>query len=432
MTNVYTNDSNRNRGSLVITKNRLQAICLVLLVAATAILLVMRDVNGTNVNKYIFVVFALIGAIALPLDKFTYLMCFFFPLYVGLPGNYITLIYLAKFIPLLPRWKIKGSSLLAAIAIAMFTLLQNVFFEQMGLVPMMIIPSVFLVLLLFSNLVELDSTKMALYFALGTTAVGLIMLFATLNEYEMTDLLNLSTRLGAANTEYTDEMIMNVSIDPNYFGMFALTVISTSMPLLFQKRTPKLTKILLLASLVACVAVAFIGLSRTFLLVLLVWVVLYLISQRNFKALALTVVLVALGAFLISTLLPDVLRALLSRFRDADVMTGNNRTEIIRKFLPMWLENLGSLLFGVGMFNCNVHCMPLQYLFGGGIVLSSFMLLFAFTLFNGSRQRHTFSEYLPMLIVIALSFTLPMANLLNFMFPLILVGLYIKYSKKES
>lgn len=427
MTNVYTGTT--QKGSVFLSKKTLQYICLVLLVAATTILLVMRDVNGTNVNKYIFVVFALIGAIALPLDKFTYLMCFFFPLYVGLPGNYITLIYLAKFIPLLPRWKIKGSSFLAAIAIAMFTLLQNVFFEQTGLVPMMIIPSVFLVLLLFSNLVELDSTKMTLYFALGTAAVGLIMLFATLNEYKMTDLLNLSTRLGAANTEYTDEMIMNVSIDPNYFGMFALTVISTSMPLLFQKRTPKLTKILLLASLVACVAVAFIGLSRTFLLVLLVWVVLYLVSQRNFKVLVFALVLVALSAFLISTLLPNVLHALLSRFRDADVMTGNNRTEIIRKFLPMWLENLGSLLFGVGMFNCNVHCMPLQYLFGGGIVLSSFMLLFAFTLFSGSRQRHTFSEYLPLLIVIVLSFTLPMANLLNFMFPIVYVGLYIKHLK---
>ncbi|MBQ9805132.1 MAG: hypothetical protein IJW49_01290 [Clostridia bacterium] len=432
MTNGYINGNSRGRGTVVITKERFQAICLVLLIAATTVLLVMRDVNGTAINKYIFVAIALAGAVVLPLEKFTYLMCFFFPLYVGLPGNYITLIYLAKFIPKLPQLKLRGGNLLAALAVSMFTLLQNMFFGQMGLVQMMVIPGVFLILLLFSDLVEFNSSKLALFFALGTAAVGLIMLFATLNEYDMTDLLNLSTRLGATNTEYTDEEIMNVSIDPNYFGMFALTVISTAIPLLFRKKTSKATKLLLLASTVACIAVALIGLSRTFLLVLFVWIVLYLLSQRNFKSLILTVVLIVIGAFLVTTFLPDVWDTLLARFKDADMATANNRTEIIRKFLPMWLENLGSAMFGVGMFNCNVHCMPLQYLFGGGLVLSGFMLAFAFTLFNGSNRRHTFAEYLPMLTVVALSFTLPMANLLNFMFPIVYAGLYIKHLKSTD
>lgn len=433
MTHQYTSTpTSGRRGSIFLSKNALQNICLVAIVAFTTILLVRRDVNGQDVNKYIFVIMALAGCVILPLDKFIYLMCFFFPLYVGLPGNYITLIFLAKFIPSLPRLRLKPAPLLGLTGVCMFMFLQNMLLGRTGMVEIMTIPGFILIYLLFSNIVKVDAKYLTLFFAIGTAAVGLIMLFATLNEFEMSDLLDLSTRLGADDTDYTDEMVMNVSIDPNYFGMFALTTLSTAVPLLMMKSIDKLSKTLLLIAIIPCVAVALIGLSRTFLLVLIAWLVLFLLSQRNFKSLILTVFLIIIGVILIRTLLPDVMRTLLARFRDADMATGNNRTEIIRRFLPMWIENIGSLLFGIGLFACNAHCMPLQYLFGGGIVFSTLALLFVFSLFNGSERRHNFYEYLPMLTVVVLSFTLPMANLLNFMFPIVLVGLYIKHLNKES
>ena len=102
---------------------------------------------------------------------------------------------------------------------------------------------------------------------------------------------------------------------------------------------------------------------------------------------------------------------------------------IISKFLLRFVESVPNFIFGVGLYECNVHCMPLQYLFGGGILLSILVLLFAFSL-SSCRISHriSFSRWVPMLVTLAMSLTVPIASMLTFMFPIVIVGLFMIHS----
>ena len=66
-------------------------------------------------------------------------------------------------------------------------------------------------------------------------------------------------------------------------------------------------------------------------------------------------------------LFPDVYSAILDRFSEGDVSTGNGRIDLIIKYAIPWNETLSTLLFGIGLYVCHTHCAPLLYLFGIGI-----------------------------------------------------------------
>jgi hypothetical protein len=333
---------------------------------------------------------------------------------------------IARFLADLKNFRFKTTSFMLILGICCFILIQNIATGYTGIVPMMLVVGMVVILCLFSYRGELNKTMLVLMFSAGVAAVGYIMLTATLQIYEWGDLLTSTQRLGAGTTNYVDSKIMNVSIDPNVYGTFAIPALATAVPLVLEKEGKASTRFFLLVfslvSLLVCIA----GLSRTAFLVLVLWSVLFVVLRRSIK-----------GAFLVAAVIglviiavPDVLDAIFSRLEESDMASANGRTNLIKRFFVAWLENPITLLFGVGLYNCNVHCMPLQFLFGGGIVLFSLVAAAAISFVKKSGRRYSLDRGLPFLVTLIMFMTVPAAGLLNFMFPLVYLGLL--YSAKEN
>ena len=397
--------------------------------AVFILLLFLRDACSVGVNKYLFVVLTLLCAVLMPPKRLIQLFCCLFPLYVGLPGNYMTIILIARLLLDFKNFKLKVSSVVLMAILSCFILFQELIAGQTTLVHLMYIPGLLVVLLLVSYK-ELPIKDMILCFVMGVAAMGIIMLISTLNVYEFEDLLTDIYRLGSSNVDYTSGEVMNVSMDPNFFGMFAICAISLATSLLVNKKVKPAETVLIIVSLLACIMIAFIGQSRAFLLVFVLWALLYLMSLRSKKAIFYSVISIAVVAVAVFVFIPDVMDALFDRFLSEDIGTLNNRTTITEKFMKQMNENPMYVLIGVGFFACNIHCAPLQIFFGGGLIMTFLMIGFMCSLMSkkeGRREKGFLLKWCPIIVTAFMSLSVPAAQLLNFMFPLIIAGLYAKH-----
>lgn len=399
---------------------------LTLYITAFFVLLLARDAYSVSVNKYILLALACLSVVTLSTDKLIGLFCFLFPLYVGLPGNYMTLLLIVRLLVDINNIRFKVTSLLLTACVCLFVFVQNVILGYTGIVYMVYIAGILLILLMFSYRGRLSRVMLITAFSAGVAALGFIMLTATLQVYEISELMSSFQRLGAEATNYAAAGIMNVSIDPNFYGTFVIAAVSTAFPLIADKQVTRSTRIFLIVMSVVSVVVCIVGLSRAAVLMLAVWVVMYILFQRGAKMAWLILALAAV----ILVAMPDVVDALFVRFEEGDMATGNGRTGLIERFYGKWTETPVTLLVGVGLFNCNVHCTPLQFLFGGGILLFVLLLMLVISYIPKSTGSFKLSESLSFWITLGMMLTVPAAGLLNFMFPLVYTGLVLVTKEK--
>ena len=422
MTYEYTSTpTGGRRGSIFLSKNALQNICLVAIVVATTVLILLRDAYSVSVNKYLLVALAALGAVCLSTEKYTYLMFFFLPLYFGLPGNYITMLFLGRMLLSYKFLKIDGRNLILCILISLFILIQNMVTGFGGFSNLMVLFALFVFMFLFSYRTEWNLSPMLLSYSFGVAMLGLIMLISTLQVYEMEELMDNSLRLGDANY-VADSAVMHVSVDPNYYGAYAISALAMGVPFLQRKGATFLTKLLLLISLLTATIVCFIGLSRSFVIVLIAWIAIYLLSQRKWKNLLIAAIILTVVAIVLLQVMPNVFDSLTARFNDSDMATANGRTNQIGKYYNAWLETFPSMLFGIGMYNCEIHCTPLQFLFGGGLVMFGLVIAYALTLKPHLvfHKKPFYETYLPIIATFVMMLTIPAAMLINSIFPLVI------------
>ena len=412
--------------SEVLRTNKTKAAYVWLWAMIYFICLFFRDYFSVNINKYIFVLFTLFCVMTMDVKQVFYLLCFLMPLYVGLPGNYMTLIFLFKILLDYKKIDLSIQGVFSVFAISVFIFIQNILTGYTGIANMMFIPGIILILLLFSHQANFEKKQMAFFFSFGVACLGAIMLLSTLQVYDFSELLSVSFRLGAI--DYTNENVMSVNVDPNYYGLFTIAAVSIAFPYINDKSLKRRERLFIFIATILSVMVGIIGLSRAFLLMLLVWVVLYALSRNRVKSVFFTLLVVAAVIVLLFLLIPESIQAVMDRFSSGDMEGGNGRMRLIIEFFHSWTDSAVSLFFGVGMYVCNVHCMPLQFVYGGGIVLTALMCVFIHSLRKGfkSKKRRSMGEWLPMLVTFVMASTVPIAGLLNFMFPIVIIGLYLK------
>ena len=391
------------------------------------VMLFLRDAYGVNIHKYIFLLIIATVSFIFPIDKTMCLIAFIMPLYVGLPGNYLTLIFLVRFLVEGRKFKLNGYNLVFCILTGGYIVVQCMITQHTAIAELMFFPGLVLVMFMFAKGIYYDKAKLIVCYCAGVAALGLIMLVSTLRVYDLSDLLDVSFRLGSSNVDYINPNIMNVSVDPNFYGAFVVAALSTSVPLIVNSTVNKMEKIFLAVCAVVSGCVVLVGLSRASVIILLLWGLLYALSQRKAKDFFITLIAIFLCIFLAMTLMPNFVEALVERFHSEDLASGNGRIELIEKFTVQWWRSIFSILFGVGLFNCNVHCTPLQVLFGGGLILVILMLGYVITLrqnkSQGDGSHNSFERILPLLVTGGMMLTIPAIALINFMYPIILVGL---------
>lgn len=407
-------------------KESMHSKWLISIIALIILLLSIRDIGGIEVNKYLFLIITGVVSFALPIDKVMYFIAFIMPLYVGLPGNYMTLIFLARFLLDYRKLRIKTTTFMFCMLAGSYAFIQSFITNHTAISELMFFPGMILVMFMFSLDVKIDKSNLILSYTTGVAALGLIMLIHTLQFCDFQDLLTSTNRLGSVLSNKSEMMI---NVDPNYYGLFCIAAMSLGIKFLNDdsaKQVGKARKAFMKILLGICIAVGLIGLSRTFLLVTIAWVLLYLLSVKNMKAFLISIGVLLSVAVLVICVIPGVWDALGNRFSDSSMATGNGRIELIIKYHELWSTEFFSILFGVGIFDCNVHCMPLQVLYGGGLVFCILFIAYmvALPVYKSLKNRSgALQKLLPLLVTLVMSCSVPALALINIMYPIVIAGM---------
>lgn len=387
-----------------------------------ACLLLARDACGISINKYIFLLI-LTPALLIFNEKYLLILwMFLMPLFVGLPGNYITIIVLLRFLIQVihgGKLKIYKYPFIFTVLLAMFIFTQNIAHKYIGAYYMIFIAELFVVYFFITMDCKSYFPEVMLSYSFGIAMTGIIMLVATLQTYSFSDLLSAATRLGLAGQ--TTEM--TVIIDPNYYGLFAITALSCNWQMITRKKYSKSQKNIALIFSGISMVVALIGMSRAFILCFAIWILLTLLFE---KKLSLKIKVIITGIVCIGIayyFLPNTVQAIMKRFTGKDMQTANGRTVVFERIEILWGSSIITMLFGIGLFDCNVHFMQMQYFFGLGIVGTMLMLLLVFSYWNWMKRkckRYSLVDLVPIFIIQFSSSSVPTAQSLTFMMPVVI------------
>lgn len=385
-----------------------------------------RDMFGIGLNKYLLLVIAIIPILFADAEEFAVFVCFLVPLYVGLPGNYISMFLLVRLLyeACTRKMRIGKNGFILTLLVTTYIFLQDFFTGYTEIFNLMASLDFIVLALLMKEIREYKvSTEAIVAYSIGNFILGIVMLSATLSYFSLEDLMNPATRLGYTGmlTENSGAS-MATSIDPNFYAMNTLASIST-MCLIFCNIKSKKTKIISLISVFGSTICCLIGLSRTFIILLAVWGILWLLNQGDIKKILMVLLAIVILIFSFFHFMPTVADSLLSRFEGSDIVGGNGRINLIILYFIPWFKTVKSILFGIGLFNCHTHCAPLMYLFGLGI-LGAFPLLLWFIYQWTQCKRYclkvSFKMRIPFLITLIGFSTIPAAGAINYTFPLLI------------
>ncbi len=412
---------------------------LLVFVVLFSALVFVRDVYNIPINKYIFL--GIVGlSLFLTQFKYSLLICsFILPLYVGLPGNYITLIILIRFlleIVLNPRrFHFKPSIILLTAVFTIFSLIHNIEFETNDIHYMSCAVAFLIFTVILASDLSMDERRLMIWFyIIGVFVVGITMLAVELRHYDLMDFLTSSFRFGIQEVNNDSEMI--VLVDPNFYGINAISVLSLAFLLYTDNETSIKIKRYSVILAVIITAICLIGLSRTYVLCVALWAIMFFLSsQRNLKKFSSSILIVVLLLIAVSFVLPEMVDAFIGRFLEDNMEGANGRVDLMLKFYEMWIENGKTVLFGVGLYNCNTHCMPLQYIFGMGIFGATLM----FTLMGSyvksamqmSQGSFKFACLIPFICTLFVSSTIPAAGTVHYIYPFIVSVLAIPIASNK-
>lgn len=388
--------------------------------------LLMRDAFNFEINKYVFLVLAAYPILCQNTNRVLIFISFLIPLYFGLPGNYISILILVRLI-----WdsvkndrKINTGGLLLSLILSGYMFLTVLFkghtdaYSLMGSID-------FFILFLFVSLIISGRNEGSIIwgYAVGTVVLGAIMMTATLRHFTILDLMQNATRLGQHGVlQKHVESQMLTTIDPNFYGMYVIALVSSAY-LMIKNKLYNSHKTSLIFLMVTSVILCLFGLSRTFLIILCLWGLITVVNNGSFKGLFSVVLLFIIIAFSIVNFFPELIDGFDRRMHDSTMEGGNGRVQLIVKHYSTWEKSVDAFLFGIGLYENNVHCGPLRYLFGIGIIGFLILTIWMFKIINIVKRgcrRLSYSKYIPLILTIIVFSTIPAAGSINAIFPLII------------
>lgn len=398
-----------------------------------------RDMIGIGVNKYLFLLLALIPILFFKTKNVAVFSCFLIPLYVGLPGNLISVFLLIRLLydAIKYRITIGKTGFVFTLIVVFYIVFQDLLTGYTGIYHFMAALD-FVVLALSMTIIReyKVGAEAIIAYSVGNLVLGAVMLSATLSYYSLQDLMNPATRLG-----YTGMLIGNsgasmaTSIDPNFYAMNTIACVST-VNLLLSKFESKIGKVLAIISVIGSTICCLIGLSRTFIILLAIWCFLWFLSQGDVKKAFTVLVVASLLVFAFFRFMPTIANGFLNRFEGSDIAGGNGRIDLIILYFKPWFATVQSIMFGIGLFNCHTHCAPLMYLFGLGIVGITPLLAWFIYQWNQCKNccaKVTFKMVIPQLLTLVAYSSIPAAGAINYTFPVLLPMIaFIAEGKREE
>lgn len=421
-------------------------IKLKLFVIGISLLLIIRDIGAISLNKYIYLVYCSIFMVLVGYETIIYMICFLMPLFNGLPGTYILLVAL-----MLMFFKKRCISKIVIILILVYSLLEiiaSLWYPQTDLVEIaeyLFVLSTFL-LLLYDNS-DKDNKLCVKMFFYGTflfCTVVIISGILTAPSNWMQQFAMGWFRFGETNTGSGD--IMMLRGNANELAYFS--VVGLSVGLLLLDNLKGLMRILFFIMIICIGISGFLSLSRSWILVALLIVLLYGFSRirkpKKFLAFGIIFLVVIFLSINYLNKNPYLLNGFLNRFSDSTMRTGGNRTTIAKKQIVAFLQIPRCVFFGTGVTQYtsilntfSIHNMIIQVFICYGLIFGTIFIVSIIRPIILSKYRiQRLLSWLPLIAVLAFVQTIQFINPYALMLPYV-IGIYslrikLNYTKCTS
>jgi Predicted membrane-associated, metal-dependent hydrolase len=334
---------------LLISKTQLLNKSFFILCCLITALLIMRDVGGVNMSKWVFLFLSICAFIIFDINYLAIFLCFLIPYIVGLPNSYIFIIGLCIFI-IKNFTKIEINRYLIGVILIFIVELMSFIYGTFSIDEYIrfVAPLLLISLIIFNKRYSLDHKRMLFYFLFASIGAELSVTLQSISVNGLDSLISSGVRLGDTSQLLLEEG-MRITYNPNSLGLLCALCISILL-VLFSRG--KQNKLIIAALLVFQIFIGSMSLSRSFIILLLIIALIYGLSIaksiRGFlKGIAL-ISIVTLGVYTsINYYSPSLLASFSTRLTVNDI--SNGRLEIATLYFDILAQHPERIFLGVGL-----------------------------------------------------------------------------------
>lgn len=376
-------------------------------------LLLLRDVGGVSLSKYIFVVYCVFFMVIASYEMLVHMVCFMFPLLCGLPSNYILTFALIMLV--IRNQGLNNRQVLIIMFLLAMEIIAALWYPSTSAAVLnKYITFASLMMFLIHNERELNFVKCIQMYLFGScllcgTILTTGLMTAPINWLEL--LTWGSFRLGETQGLVLEGMILR--LNPNLLAYYSVAGIACSIYLADQ--TTGKAKIGYIFTGLLTGAAGLMTLGRAWVLVTAICLLFYIFSKvRNAKTLAVAIISVMLfaGAVLVfSQLAPDLWEGYMFRFTDSSMESGSGRANLMEYYMGVFTEDPRIFFMGTGVtgyhallsnyesFHNGIQQILVSYGIVGFCIFMAALIYPAYTAVKKSKKRLKASCWLPFLAV---------------------------------
>lgn len=406
-------------------------LILSMFIAMITTLIITRDIAGMPVNKYLFVLISAVAFCSLNYVNMICALAFLFPLFIGLPSNYI--IVLAVILIMTKRNVSFTRSQLLYMCIIILGETMHLFgFLSLDITEIVsYFAHVALILL-----VTLDKTTQYLYrrtiisFLIGIMVQLFVILFSTIKYVGLNDMITHGLRFGDVSTLSGSTTGMILTNNQNNIAYYCVLALSCMLILIYKYKANKIAYYFLLF---IPVVFGFLTVSRTFILVSVFILFLYIAfmikkSKKNIIPLLCMLAFLVIGYFLMLNQYHDLYQNILDRFQSKDLFGG--RDELFAEYNNYLFSHIDAFLVGTGLFpmvsTVNVTNVPhngfQQVFVAYGILGFSAFIFLLYLIIKNARNKHKIDIvfYLPFIAMVIFIQSVQLLDPYELMMPIII------------
>lgn len=414
------------------------------MVIGLSLMLVVRDIGGIQLNKYLYLVFV-VGCMALAnYHTLVSMVCFVLPLVCGLPATYIMPCVLILLV--FKRGRLRLTSIFFVVCLSMLEILASFWYPNANTPDIVqYISFVAVMILLIHDSVELDYERCVRMYLYGVLLLCAVIVVVTLENAPSNwlDMFARGTfRFGEVEKEF--EGALNLTLNTNSLAYYSITGIACGVFL--AERRKGVARGVYIAIAVFAGTAGFFTVSRSWLLVTALCLLLYIISKlRNpkqfFVLTGVLLLIVAVGTILVQRN-PRLLDGFVARFTSDDIETGNGRTDVFWNYMEYYFSDPRYILFGTGVCQyrqvlkttLSMHNGTQQILVCTGVIGFAIYMcaLIPPVLQVRKKGKRPFAAWLPLLGTVSFVQTIQFLNPTMLMLPYIICVFALRAGGQEN
>ncbi len=404
-----------------------------------------RDVLSISVNRFVILGIVSLCLIILPYKYCLYFTAFLMPFLCSILGYVLTvaLICLICKGENLTVYSFVPISILLILELCHLTFMQGIKVDIKEYIMYSTVIALFFYLI-FNNKNDIDVSCFIFYYLLGTTFILFVVSLQLLCTFGIDEIAMGVHRSGARMGDDAMEVITGeqTGLNANNIAFFSITNISL---LLLGKKNLNLSKVTIFIMFVVALLAGLISVSRTWMMLLAIVLLAYMILQRNFKQFFIALLSILILTFVVilseSEYTQMVYTMFEGRFEDANMSTAGGRTDLFKAYNDFWLQNFEYILTGTGVIYYrdianlpnSLHNSTQQiYVCTGivGVVVFLSVIINYFRLYvRGNKIPYLF--YLPFFTCLVFSQSIQFFNPYYLIFPFVFTAFVFRLKLQE-